>query len=155
MKLFCNHEWEEIKDTRRLYNNGYSKEAKFKCCKCNRERWFDIFKVPKNTYIFKEYSKGDISDGSHTFNDLYYHRMVLFSIICNTYKDKAWKSWLHEDGTMFEDYFIVGITIDGVGDYSYHYHKDYWNNFKVKELIKAPKWDGHKPSDIDRLNSLL
>ena len=23
-------------------------------------------------------SKGDVSDGSHTFNELYYHRMVLW-----------------------------------------------------------------------------
>ena len=34
----------------------------------------------------------NISDGYHTFDELYYHRMVLFSIICNTYDDKAWKS---------------------------------------------------------------
>lgn len=97
---------------------------------------------------------GEISDGYHTFNELYHHRMILFSIICNTYKDKAWKSWLHEDGAMYDDYFIVGITTDK-GDYSYHYHKDYWNRFDVKELEKAPKWDGHMPSDIDRLLSLL
>lgn len=97
---------------------------------------------------------GKISDGSHTFDELYYHRMMLFAVICNTYKDKAWKSWKHEDGTMFDDYFIVGITTPK-GDYSYHYHKDYWNMFDVKELENAPKWDGHKPSDIDRLLSIL
>lgn len=28
-------------------------------------------------------SRKDISDGYHTFNELYYHRMVLFSIILN------------------------------------------------------------------------
>lgn len=97
---------------------------------------------------------GEINDGYHTFNELYDHRMILFSVICNTYKDKAWKSWLHEDGTMFDNYFIVGITTPK-GDYSYHYHKDHWDKFNVKELKNAPKWDGHKPSDIDRLYSLL
>jgi hypothetical protein len=154
MKLFCKHEWEEVKNTIHLYNCGSSKEANFKCCKCGKERWFDIFEIPKNTYIFKEYSKGDISDGYHTFDELYDHRMVLFSMICNTYKDIAWKSWLHEDGTMYEDCFIVGITTPK-GDYSYHYHKDYWEKFNVKELKNAPKWDGHLPKDIDRLYSLL
>lgn len=154
MKLFCKHEWEEIKDTRQMYNGGISKEAKFKCIKCYKQRWFDIFNVPKNTYVFKEHSKGNISDGSHTFDDLYYHRMMLFSIICNTYKDKAWKSWLHVDGTMYDRYFIVGITTDK-GDYSYHYHRAYWDKFDVKELDKAPEWDGHLPEDIDRLLSLL
>lgn len=154
MKLFCRHEWKMEEDTCRIYNNGSSKEAKYRCLKCGKEKWFDIFWAPKNKYVFWEYSKGDISDGSHTFEELYYHRMMLFSVICNTYSDLAWKSWKHEDGTMYEDYFIVGITTKQ-GDYSYHYHKDYWDEFKVKELEFAPKWDGHVPSDITRLNSLL
>lgn len=95
-----------------------------------------------------------LSDGYHTFDELYYHRMVLFSIICNQNKERAWKSWLHSDGTMFDDYFIVGITTPD-GDYSYHYHKDNWDKFDVKELNAAPEWDGHKPEDIERLLSLL
>ena len=106
-----------------------------------------------NKEIDKLEYKGDISDGSHTFDELYYHRMMLFAVICNTYSENAWKSWLHDDGTMFDDYFIVGITTP-MGDYSYHYHKDYWHNFRVKELDFAPKWDGHQPSDVDRLMSL-
>jgi hypothetical protein len=96
----------------------------------------------------------DISDGYHTFKELYHHRMVLFSIICNQNKNISWKSFLHQDGTMFKDYFIVGIdTVKG--QYSYHYHKDNWNYFKVKVLEKAPAYDGHKPNDIDRLKSIL
>ena len=96
----------------------------------------------------------EISDNCHTFKELYYHRMILFAIICNTYKNKAWKSWKHSDNTMYSDYFIVGITTP-LGDYSYHYHKDYWDKFDVPELEKAPIWDGHTPDDIDRLFSLL
>lgn len=101
-----------------------------------------------------EFKSGNVTDGYHTFNELYYHRMVLFSVICNTYKDKAWKSWLHHDGTMYDDYFIVGIDTPE-GQYSYHYHKDEWDMFKVKELDKAPVWDGHEPKDITRLTSLV
>ena len=96
---------------------------------------------------------GSTSDGYHTFDELYYHRMVLFSVICNTYKDISWKSKLHQDGTMFDDYFIVGIFTDQ-GEYTYHYHMDDWDKFKVKELPNAPKWDGHMPKDITRLLSL-
>lgn len=102
----------------------------------------------------REENPGSISDGSHTFNELYYHRMVLFSIICNTYKDQAWKSWKHNDGTMFDDYFIVGVTTP-MGDYTYHYHKDYWDIFNITWRLSAPVWDGHEPKDIDRLYSLL
>lgn len=105
-------------------------------------------------FEFDVETKGQISDGYHTFDELYHHRMLLFSIICNTYKNKAWKSWLHEDGTMFDDYFIVGITTNE-GDFTYHYHKDNWNFFAVKELEHAPKWDGHEAKDIIRLLSLI
>src|SRR5690606_39523762 len=93
------------------------------------------------------------SDGYHTFNELYHHRMVLLSVICNQNKEKAWKSKLHDDGTMYDNYFIVGITTVE-GDYTYHYHMDHWNDFDVKELEYAPKWDGHTPSDITRLVTL-
>ena len=100
----------------------------------------------------------DISDGYHTFGELYHHRAVLFSVICNTYKEKAWKSKLHDDGTMFsedDEMFIVGVETPE-GQYTYHYHiEPYWDMFNVKELDYAPKYDGHKPSDIIRLFELL
>lgn len=97
--------------------------------------------------------KGEISDGSHTFDELYHHRMILFSVICNMHKDKAWKSKLHDDGTMFDGYFIVGIDTEE-GQFSYHYHISNWNYFKVRELERAPKWDGHTSKDISRLLSI-
>lgn len=106
------------------------------------------------TQVSKYNAPQDTSDGYHTFEELYEHRMALFSVICNTYKDKAWKSKLHDDGTMFKDYFIVGITTEE-GEYTYHYHLDYWDYFNVKEIDKAPKWDGHKPSDYTRLFTLV
>lgn len=28
---------------------------------------------------------GELSDGYHTFNELYHHRAILFSVICNTH----------------------------------------------------------------------
>jgi hypothetical protein len=97
---------------------------------------------------------GNTSDGYHTFNELYHHRMVLFSLICNTYKHLAWKSKLHADGTMYDNYFIVGVKTPE-GDYTYHYHMDHWDMFEVAEIGFAPEWDGHKPSDITRLLGLL
>ena len=94
-----------------------------------------------------------VNDGSHSFSELYYHRMVLFSVVCDTYKEQAWKSWKHADGSMYDDYFIVGISTPE-GDYSYHYHKDFWDKFDVPEIDAAPEWDGHKPEDVTRLLSL-
>lgn len=99
-------------------------------------------------------SRKDISDGYHTFDELYYHRMVLFSIILNQNPNISWKSKWHSDGTMYDNYFICGIETPK-GQYTYHYDLKYWDKFKVKELEYAPKWDGHKPTDIDRLYSIL
>lgn len=104
--------------------------------------------------ILQNAQDGTLSDGYHTFEELYYHRMILFSVICNQNKERSWKSKLHADGTMFENYFIVGITTKE-GDYTYHYHMDYWDMFNVNELDTAPEWDGHKPEDLKRLLSLL
>lgn len=96
----------------------------------------------------------NVSDGYHTFEELYYHRMILFSVICNTFKEMAWKSKLHSDGTMFDGYFIVGVDTPK-GQYTYHYDLKFWNDFNIKELEKSPEYDGHKPEDIKRLLSLV
>lgn len=99
-------------------------------------------------------SAGEVSDGYHTYNELYEHRMFLFSILCYIFKQHAWKSWRHDDGTMFTDMFIVGLTTPE-GDYTYHFNKEHWDNFNARVLTHAPEWDGHKPEDITRLLSLL
>lgn len=105
-------------------------------------------------FEFEAREIGEISDGYHTFNELYHHRMILFAVICESYKDKAWKSWKHHDNTMYDDYFIVGINTPD-GQYTYHYHKSAWDLFDVIELPNAPEYDGHKPEDVIRLLTLL
>lgn len=99
---------------------------------------------------------GDTSDGYHTFNELYHHRAVLFSVIVKAFPDKAWKSKkMHHDGTMYDGMFIVGIETPS-GQATYHYEIDpYWNMFECQELERAPKWDGHTPQEaIDRIGKL-
>lgn len=105
-------------------------------------------------YKNEGWSTKGISDKWHTFEELYYHRMILFLTIQKAYKGKSWKSKKHHDGTMFEDSFVVGIETPE-GQYSYHYNLKYWDLFKdIKELDYAPEFDGHEPKDIDRLLSL-
>ena len=95
-----------------------------------------------------------ISDGYHTFGQLYYQRCVLFATICNQNKDISWKSKKHSDGSMYENYFIVGIETPK-GNYTYHYEMKYWDLFEVKELDNAPEWDGHTEEDVlKRLSSI-
>lgn len=108
----------------------------------------DVVEVPESGI-------GDLSDGYHTFNELYHHRAILFSVICNLFPNKAWKSKLHDTGDMYEGMFIVGIETPK-GQATYHYDLEpYWDIFKVKELDKAPKWDGHTPEEaIERIATL-
>ena len=98
---------------------------------------------------------GDTSDGYHTFNELYHHRAVLFSVVVAANSGRAWKSKLHHDGTMYEGMFIVGVdTLQGQA--TYHYDVEpYWDMFWCKELERAPEWDGHTSDDaIERIGSL-
>ncbi len=96
----------------------------------------------------------DKSDGYHTFDELYYHRTILFSVICNAFPSKAWKSKMHEDGTMYPGYFIAGIETPS-GTYGYHCELKYWDKFKVKHFLIADEFDGYLPADIERLYSLF
>ena len=98
---------------------------------------------------------GETSDGYHTFNELYHHRAVLFSVIVKAFTERAWKARQHHDGTMYSGMFIVGIDTPE-GQASYHYDIDpYWDMFECRELERAPEWDGHTPAQaIERIRKL-
>ena len=95
-----------------------------------------------------------ISDGSHTFGDLYFHRAVLFAALLKAYPDKSWRSKVQSDGHCFPGYFLCGIQTPE-GQYTYHYQLSQWDLFDgVRELPESPAYDGHKPEDVTRLLSL-
>lgn len=98
---------------------------------------------------------GNTSDGYHTFNELYYHRAVLFSVIVAMFPSLSWKSKKHHDGTMYDNMFIVGINTPE-GQATYHYDVDtYWDMFNCRVLKNAPEWDGHDSNEaIERIASL-
>jgi len=83
---------------------------------------------------------GNISDGYNTFDELYKHRTVLFSVVCSKFKSMAWKSKQHYDGTMPCGYFIAGIDTP-IGQVTYHCRLEFWNWFNVTELPKVRKHD--------------
>ena len=97
----------------------------------------------------------DVSDGFHTFRQLYYQRMMLFATIVKQNKDKAWKSLRHEDGELCfgGGWFIVGIDTPE-GSYTYHYEDNYFSLFDCEELECSKHWDGHTEKDVTRLLSL-
>lgn len=96
-----------------------------------------------------------ITDGHHTFGELYDHRRALTAALCKALGLDAWRSKAHhpDDDPMFEGgYFIVGINLPS-GTITYHYKLSHWDDFDgVIELEHAPKWDGAAPNaTVERL----
>lgn len=98
---------------------------------------------------------GETSDGYHTFNELYHHRAVLFSVIVKAFPERTWKARKHHDGTMYDGMFIVGIETPE-GQATYHYDiEPYWDMFNCPEREFAPEWDGHTAAQaIERIGKL-
>lgn len=105
----------------------------------------------------------EVSDGYHTMDELYDHRMALSAALFALIKDcpydniVVYKSKLHHDGTMFEGgYFVVGFVAENLGQISYHYKLEHWDKFRIDEYERAPDvYDGHTSKDvIERLLKL-
>lgn len=101
----------------------------------------------------------EITDGHHTFGELYDHRRALTAVLAAGAADvgDSWRSKAHhpDDDPMFEGYFIVGIELP-TGTITYHYKLHHWDDFAaVPEREHAPKWDGATPDDtVTRLLEL-
>lgn len=103
--------------------------------------------------VFSDYiskHKGDISDGYHTFNELYDHRAALTAALFKSLPSgTVYKSKQHHDGTMYDGMFIVGAELPTGASISYHYDLDpWWDIFNIREVENAPEWDGHTPDDV-------
>ncbi|ACU61345.1 WDGH domain-containing protein [Chitinophaga pinensis] len=105
---------------------------------------------------------GRISDGYHTFDELYAHRIALFKALSRALfgltvyeADFPWKSKLQSNGTMEEGWFIAGIGSATGKQITYHIPISEWDEWCANEIPYAPAWDGHTSADvIKRLKSL-
>jgi hypothetical protein len=102
--------------------------------------------------------KGEISDGYHTFNELYYYRMLYNAAFFNMLpKEWVHKSKRHNDGEecFGGGWFIVMANLP-TGQISNHYELKDWDLFQIPEKEVADKWDGHTPQEAaDRLHKYL
>ena len=116
-----------------------------------------IEKINNDIKEYKDRTKNsadDISDGYHTFGDLYKHRTYLLALAM-IHLPYAWKARKHEDGTMFDGMFVVGFPTPN-GMVTYHCDNEYWNDFKIPEIPHAPHFDGYSDADVlDREKAFL
>lgn len=103
----------------------------------------------------------DVSDGYHTFTELYEHRITLFIALCKVWKidndyNGIWRSKFHSDGSSFEGWFILGIGKEKGEQITYHLPNIKWDEVSFAEtLANAPEFDGHTPADVlERLKKL-
>jgi hypothetical protein len=98
--------------------------------------------------------RSQISDGYHTFAELYEHRHALFVALCAhwpTWKGAVWRAQHHSDGTMFPGWFIAGIGREPGKQITYHLPDQLWGKLDFAEtFLRAPEWDGHTPADVVR-----
>lgn len=96
---------------------------------------------------------GRISDGYHTFDELYEYRMAYnaaaFNAWAATNAVPVYKSWKHHDGEpCFGGGWFIVVAILPTGQITNHYPAQYWNNFRIPEVERAThEYDGHTPHD--------
>lgn len=93
---------------------------------------------------------GETSDGYHTFNELYEHRVLLWINFCRL---NPMDCYVVEDH--YEGWFLLGMET-GFGQISYHCPNKYLSMVpKILFTRDAPKFDGHTSNDvIERLQKM-
>jgi len=102
-------------------------------------------------------STDSISDGYHSFSELYECRNVLFITLCKQlandftqpYISDIWKSMCHSDGTRMDGWFVMGIGEEHGKIMTFHLPMKFWvdTNFAT-ELERAVPFDGHTTADV-------
>ena len=92
----------------------------------------------------------EISDGYHTFGELYDHRVHLFLALMKLKPSVSWFSRKHSDGEEWDGWFIAGMELP-CGKISYHINSRYWpaaQKTGARELEVGIEWDGHTSEDV-------
>lgn len=101
-----------------------------------------------------------ISDGYHTFGELYDFRKLFNAHLFNEWaaqgKYNVHKSYKHSDGEFcFGGGWFIVVAELPTGQISNHYEIKDWELFKVKEVDTPVDFDGHTAQDVlERMKSL-
>ena len=91
---------------------------------------------------------GSVSDGYHTFDELYEHRHWLFLHLLSFNGSMAWAATYHEDGSKLDGWFVAGIRLPD-GAISYHLPDRLWPEVvrlgitQEKAPQRAPRGTAH------------
>ncbi len=122
-----------------------------------------MHEIKQHTILLpKGVEAGEISDGYHTFDELYEFRKIYNACLFNEWtrqeKYSVHKSKKHFEGDeCFGGGWFIVIAILPSGQISNHYEDKDWDLFLCKEYKKALfPFDGHTPQDVlERLKDLI
>jgi hypothetical protein len=103
-----------------------------------------------DTITIKVESYKDVSDGYHTIQELYDHRIELFIALMRSHPEISWRANVNADGTKYDGWFVAGMHLPN-GDISYHLPEDRWtdlDNRLIPTSWEAPSFDGHTANDV-------
>lgn len=127
------------------------------------KKFYQLVELVPDSIVQTKTDLGQISDGYHTFDELYHYRALYNAAFFNEHYHyqgtKTHKSRKHSDGKFCFDadgeWFVV-MTELPTGQISNHYHSDYWDLFRVPEQETADVLDGHTPKEAaERLEAFL
>ncbi len=96
-----------------------------------------------------DFSTNNISDGYHTFGELYDHRHDLFIALVNQFPDQAWRFSKNHDGVGYEGYFGLGLFPEPGKQITFHLPNKYLPMVvDVPNHLINPHYDGHTSKDI-------
>lgn len=105
---------------------------------------------------------GQVSDGFHTFDELYQFRMLYNAALFNEWaqagKYYVHKSRQHHDGDKcFGGGWFIVVAVLPDGQITNHYEDRHWGIFNIPEYPKALfEYDGHTAEDTaSRLRSMI
>jgi len=109
-----------------------------------------------------------ISDGYHTFDELYDHRITLYIALCKALQKPlhygdirntpagegklVWRSKRHSDGQICfgtGTQYVLGIGHIPGKQITYHVPIERWDETDFADTLKkAPEWDNHTSEDV-------
>lgn len=94
----------------------------------------------------------DISDGYHTFGEIYEHRKLLYIALCLNHRDEC----VYADHEEWDSLVLVWNSKFGQISYHVSYNLEPLIKGKIKEVKFGDHgWDGHNSNDVlRRLNSI-
>lgn len=110
--------------------------------------------------IIKGIDTNKVSDGYHTFDELYSHRIALFIALCKQRVElyaehgseaEVWRSRKHSDGELAfgGSWFVLGIGKEPGKQITYHLPMTAWEQTEFAETLEqAPTFDGHTSNDV-------